>query len=300
MSKVIMLDCSVLSFKAAFNAELAAKYKREGGFNLPSHYTYFSSVLACLKKINVEEGDLVILAIDDKSWRKNYYAPYKAQRKEAREKHIIDWDSHFHHVNEVNERINYATPFHVLRVPGCEADDIFSVASRVFKDREVIIASIDSDLHQLAYYDNVKIFNLNFKTPKGKGGFVKITKEEALKLLDKKVRKGDVADNILIEPNEDENDVELRKTIINLLELPDFVEKPITEVLNNLPNKTKIIWEELPFQNSLAKRFKEIYDPQFKVEFDYCVKLKEKRVIKKKKDDAEKRKIKKENKNGNL
>jgi hypothetical protein len=295
-NKVIMLDSSVMSFKAAFQAELAAKYRKGGDFQLPSHYTYFSSVLACLKKINVEEGDTVILAIDDHSWRKDYYSPYKAQRKEARERHLINWDEHFGNVNRVNQQIDYATPFHVLRIPGCEADDIFSVASRVFKDREVIICSIDSDLHQLAYYPNVRIFNLNFKTPKGKGGYVEITKEDALKILDKKCRKGDVSDNILIEPNEDENDAELRRTIINLLELPKFVEEPITEVLKNLPNKTQIIWEQLPFQNSLAKRFKEIFDPQFKVEYDYCVKLKEKRTIRKKKKEADKRQLKKEQK----
>jgi len=293
-NKVILLDSSVMSFKAAFQFELATRYKRDGGFILPSHYTYFSSIIACLKKINVEEGDTVILAIDDKSWRKNYYAPYKAQRKEAREKHLIDWDAHFKKVNEINERIDYATPFHVLRVPGAEADDIFSVASRVFKDRPVIIASIDSDLHQLGYYNNVKIFNLNFKTPKGKGGYVKITQEDALKLLEKKVRLGDVSDNILVDKqNDDENDVQLRRTIINLLELPEFIEKPITEVLQNLPDKTQFIWEELPFKDSLAKRFKEIFDPQFKVEFDYCVALKEKRTIRKKKKQSLKRKEKK-------
>ena len=298
--KVIMLDSSVMSFKAAFQAELAAKYRKGGEFQLPSHYTYFSSVLACLKKINVEEGDIVILAIDDHSWRKDYYSPYKAQRKEAREKHIIDWDEHFSNVNRVNQQIDYATPFHVLRVPGCEADDIFSVASRVFKDREVIICSIDSDLHQLAYYPNVKIFNLNFKTPSGKGGFIKISKDEALKILDKKCRKGDVSDNILIEPGEDENDAELRKTIINLLELPDFVEKPITEVLQNLPDKQGIKWDELPFKNSLGKRFEEIYDPKHKVSPDYCYALKEKRTKLKKKKEADKRQLKKENKNESI
>ena len=291
--KVIMLDSSVMSFKAAFQAELAAKYRKGGEFQLPSHYTYFSSVLACLKKINVEEGDIVILAIDDHSWRKDYYSPYKAQRKEAREKHIIDWDEHFSNVNRVNQQIDYATPFHVLRVPGCEADDIFSVASRVFKDREVIICSIDSDLHQLAYYPNVKIFNLNFKTPSGKGGFIKISKDEALKILDKKCRKGDVSDNILIEPGEDENDAELRKTIINLLELPDFVERPITEALLNLPIKTEIKWNDLPFQNSLAKRFQEIFDKKYMITPEYCYKLQEKRIIKKKKKECEKRKLKK-------
>ncbi len=288
---------SVLAFKSIFNYELALKFRRSEGFTLTADYTYFASLISCLKKIHVQENDIVICCLDDKSWRKSYYAPYKAQRKDLRDKHtLIDWQKEFDKISIINQKIDYATPFHVLRIPGCEADDIFSVAARVFKDKEVVIASIDSDLHQLAYYDNVKIFNLNFKVPSGKGGYVKITKEDALKILDKKCRKGDVSDNILIEPGEDENDAELRRTIINLLELPEFVERPITEVLQNLPNKTKIIWEELPFQNSLTARFKDVYDKKFMITPEYCYKLQEKRIIKKKKKESIKRKLKKESK----
>lgn len=282
-NKVILLDVSVMSFKAAFNAELAAKYKREGGFTLPSHYTYFSSIIATLKKIHVEEGDSVILCVDQKSWRKELSSEYKSNRKENREKHIIDWDAHFHNVNNVNKQIDYATPFHVISVPRCEADDLISVACRVFKDKEIIIASIDSDLQQLCYYDNVKFFSLNFKTPSGKGGYLKVSKEEALKILNKKVMKGDISDNILVTAQDDENDADLRKTLVNLLELPEEIELKITEVLQNLPKKEGIKWDSLPFKDSLGRRMEQIYDPQFKVDYDYCVALKEKRVLKKKK-----------------
>lgn len=299
MSKIILLDVSVMSFKAAFNAELAAKYKRDGGFTLPSHYTYFSSIIAALKKIHVSNEDTVILCIDDKSWRKNYSSDYKAQRKEAREKHLIDWDSHFAAVNNINKQLDYATPFHVLRISNCEADDICSVACRVFKDKDVVIASIDSDLQQLCYYENVKFFSLNFKTPKGKGGYIQVSKEDALKLLDKKIRKGDVSDNIIVYPNEDENDVELRRTLVNLLELPEEIELKITEVLQNLPNKEGIKWDSLPFKDSLGKRMNDIYDKKFKVDYEYCLKLQEKRITKKKKKEADKRQLKKEKENVN-
>jgi 5'-3' exonuclease len=294
MSKVILLDVSVMSFKAAFQAELAAKYKRDGGFILPSHYTYFSSIIAALKKINVEENDTVILTVDSKSWRKELSSDYKGNRKENREKHqLIDWDAHFSKCSEINQRLDYATPFHVIAVPRAEADDIISVACRTFKDKEIIIASIDSDLQQLCYYENVKFFSLNFKTPKGKGGYLKISKEEALKILNNKVMKGDVSDNIIVYPTDDENDAELRRILVNLLELPKDIEQSISEVLQNLPDKQGIKWEELPFKNSLGKRFEDIYNPSYKVSPEYCYALKEKRTKLKKKKEADKRQLKK-------
>jgi len=181
----------------------------------------------------------------------------------------------------------------------CESDDIASVATRVFKDREVILATIDVDWHMLAYYPNVRIFNLNFKTPKGKGGFVQLTKEDALKILAKKCRLGDKGDNVLVYPNEDENDSDLRKTLVNLLELPQEIELAVTEVLQNLPDKQGIKWDALPFKNTLGKRFEDIYNPSFRVDYDYCVKLKEKRTIRKKKKEADKRQLKKEKVNEN-
>ena len=293
-NKVVILDMSVLAFKSIFNFELGLKYNKSSKFSCPASYTYVTSVLSCLKKIGLNQDDLCILALDAHSWRKNLCSDYKATRQEARDKHtLIDWQKEFDAISKVNSQLDYATPFHVLRIKNCECDDICAVACKVFKDREVIIASIDSDLHQLAYYPNVKIFNLNFKTPKGKGGYIQVTKEEALKVLAKKCRLGDKGDNVLVYPNEDENDAELRRVLVNLLELPQEIELAVTEVLQNLPVKQGIKWDELPFKNSLGKRFEEIYDPKHKVSEDYCYKLKEKRTIVKKKKEAEKRKAKK-------
>ena len=297
MGKVVLIDMSVLAFKSIFNYELGLKYKRGGSFLLPASYTYVTSLISCLKKINLNQDDTVILALDDKSWRKNLCADYKANRQEAREKHtLIDWQKEFDAISRVNSQLDYATPFHLLRIPQCESDDIASVATRVFKDREVILATIDVDWHMLAYYPNVKIFNLNFKTPKGKGGFVQITKEEALKILAKKCRLGDKGDNVLVYPNEDENDSDLRKTLVNLLELPQEIELAVTEVLQNLPDKQGIKWEEFPFKNSLGQRFNDIYDKKFMLTPEYCYSLQAKRIIKKKKKEVEKRLLKKQEK----
>jgi hypothetical protein len=299
MSKVVVLDMSVLAFKSIFNYELGLKYKRDGGFLLPASYTYVSSLISCLKKVGVDSSTKVILALDDKSWRKKLCADYKANRKEARDKHtLINWQKEFDSISRINEQLDYATPFHVLRIPMCESDDIASVASRVFKEDELILATIDSDWQMLAYYQNVKIFNLNFKAPAGKGGYIKVSKEDAIKILDKKCRCGDKGDNVLVYPQKDEegNDAELRKTLVNLLELPTEIELAVTEVLQNLPDKQGIKWDALPFKNTLGKRFEDIYNPSFRVDYDYCVKLKEKRTIRKKKKEADKRQLKKEKK----
>jgi hypothetical protein len=297
--KLILIDMSVLAFKSIFNYELGLKYKRGGGFLLPASYTYVSSLISCLKKVGVDSSTKVILALDDKSWRKNLCSDYKANRQEAREKHtLIDWQKEFDAISRINEQLDYATPFHVLRIKNCESDDIASVASRVFKDDELILATIDSDWSMLCYFQNVKLFNLNFKTSKGRGGYVRISKDDALKVLDKKVRLGDKGDNVLVYPNEDSDgyDADLRKTLVNLLELPQEIELSVTEVLQNLPDKQGIKWEELPFKNSLGKRFEEIYNPIHKVSPEYCYALKEKRTKLKKKKEADKRK---EKKNGN-
>jgi uncharacterized membrane-anchored protein len=248
----------------------------------------------------VDENTTVFLCLDDKSWRKSYYAPYKDNRKEAREKHkLINWDEHFKKVSDINDRLNYATPFFVLQIPGAEADDLISCICRKYKDDEVVICTIDSDLKQLYYLPNTHFFSYMMKVKGSKGGYIKVSEEEALNIIEKKVRLGDVADNILVSPEDDENDVELRRTIINLLELPEFVEKPIFDALNNLPIKSQEIkWSYLPYQNSLAKRFQDIYDKKYILSKEYYYSLSEKRVVKKKKEQTLKRKLKKENKNG--
>jgi hypothetical protein len=277
MSKLILIDASVLAFKSIFNYELAIQHKKEGGFILPSSYSYVAMIISCLKKIGVnEKEDIVIMCQDDRSWRKQYLASYKANRKELREKHkIIDWEKEFAIIGNINKQLDYATPFYFLRIPNAEADDIMSVACRVFTDKEIIIVSIDSDLKQLCYYPNVKYFSYMVKVKGSSGGYVEV--ENPIGIIDEKVKKGDKSDNILVSPDDDENDVELRRQIVNLLSLPEFVEEPIKKVLLNLPLKTPH-YNELPFQKSLGQRFFEIYNKDSVITYDYCIKLAEKRV----------------------
>ena len=286
MSKVICIDTSTLFFPCVFNWERQIIKKKESNFDIfvpPAHYVYFTSLLSALKRIGVDKDDIVILATEGKSWRKEVAGYYKAQRAEAREKHeLINWDRQFAKLNEVNNALNVSTNWHVVREWNSEADDICSVCCRFYKDKEVIIVTIDKDLHQLAYYSNVKIFNMTKKCKGGKGMYEKV--DAPLKIIADKVRLGDVSDNIIVDKqNDTENDAWLRHKIINLLELPIEIENAITDILNNLSQK-ELNLDDLPDFKDAKKKFLKIYEKDKVITYDYCVNLLEKRKNRKKKE----------------
>jgi len=189
----------------------------------------------------------------------------------------------------------------VLRFPEFgEADDIQAVACRTFKDDTCIIVTIDKDLFMLAHYSNVLIFSLNKKCKNSRGIYEKV--DNPLKILAQKAQKGDVSDNIIPSTTDTEEDFKLRKFIIDLFKLPDFVEKPIRAVLENLPEK-KVNPDLLPFQKSLAKKFFDIYKLDNVITPEYCYRLEEKRANQKKKKaklkrEEDKKKKQKEKENG--
>lgn len=182
-----------------------------------------------------------------------------------------------------------------LLVHNCEADDVLATACKVFKDKEVILATGDKDLYQLKYFPNVKIWSFNLKKIKGgTGGYAQI--KSPLSIISDKVRLGDISDNIIVDKIADtELEQKRRQFIIDLLDLPDWIEQPIREKLENLPKK-EIIKEKLPFQNSLAKRFWEIYKTEKIVTYEYCEQLMAKREEKRKKKAKEKYQEKKKEK----
>jgi ribosomal protein S19/bifunctional DNA-binding transcriptional regulator/antitoxin component of YhaV-PrlF toxin-antitoxin module len=76
-NKTICIDSSGLFFPAVFNYERQVLKKIEDKsdlFILPPHYVYFNSLISCLKKIGVDDNTRIIIALEGKSWRKNYLA----------------------------------------------------------------------------------------------------------------------------------------------------------------------------------------------------------------------------------
>lgn len=320
--KVIAIDSSAIAFNAIHSYGSQLKLQQEGklatNFILPSHYTYFNMILSALKKIGVNKEDKIFICLDGyNSFRKAFLPTYKGQRQAQRDSYIhIDWNKHFTEIRKLNEQLNQSTDWYFIQFNnqfnlldilqteegkkfigenyqdtqfekdyGLEADDIIATLTKYFQE-EVIIITCDKDMYQLAYRPNVKIYSLNIKIKNQKGGYVLV--EQPLKVLATKMRLGDKSDNIIVTKDDTPKDEEIRAFIINLLELPSWVEAPIIDTLKTLPEKSLQLFA-LPFQNSLAKKFSDIYKKDKVITFEYCIELQEKRDKRKKKQAKEKR-----------
>jgi 5'-3' exonuclease len=159
------------------------------------------------------KGDHVIFFLEGRSWRKDFYAPYKRQRTEARAKHTaseqeeerVFWETFDQFKDFITEKTN-AT---VLQHPQLEADDLIAgwIKSHP-KDTHVII-STDGDFAQLIA-PNVKQYNgvmqitttiEGYFDEKGKYVVDKKTKlpkgpPDPTWLLFEKCMRGDTSDNI--------------------------------------------------------------------------------------------------------
>jgi len=158
-------------------------------FGLWKH-NVLNSIFSVVTKYN---PDKLILAFDEKgSWRYEYYADYKAHRKDARDKNKIqiDWDRFFVVFDSFIEDIkNTFTNVYVLKLPKTEGDDIIGVLSLdVFTSEKIIIVSNDSDMHQLL--SNPNIYQHDPKTM----NFIECINPKTE--LEMKILQGDSSDNI--------------------------------------------------------------------------------------------------------
>ena len=100
-------------------------------------------------KFKNDYGNLIV-AYDSKSWRKEVFPYYKANRKKAQDKSPVDWIKLFEYFGRIKPELKEALPYKVIEVDGCEADDIIGVLARYARETEkVMIVSGDKDFIQL-------------------------------------------------------------------------------------------------------------------------------------------------------
>lgn len=107
-------------------------------------------------------GTHVIFCLEGRSWRKDFYAPYKAQRAEARAAHTereadeekVFWEAFDTFKEFVTEKTNCT----VLQNPQLEADDLIAGWIQSHPDDNHVIISTDTDFAQLVA-PNVKQYN---------------------------------------------------------------------------------------------------------------------------------------------
>lgn len=114
-----------------------------------------------VKKFKNEYGPEVVIACDDRNyWRKELFPYYKASRKKTRESSGHDWASIFECLSKIKEELKQHSPYKVLSIESCEADDIIAVLVQKFSStQKIMILSSDKDFAQLQRYKNVSQYS---------------------------------------------------------------------------------------------------------------------------------------------
>jgi 5'-3' exonuclease len=159
------------------------------------------------------DGSHVVFCLEGRSWRKDFYKPYKANRAETRaamnakeqEEDKLFWET----FDTFKEFIQTKTNCTVLQHPQLEADDLIAGFIQAHPNDNHVIISTDSDFHQLIA-PNVKQYNGVADTTtthegifdkKGKSVIDKKTKEAVAApnptwILFEKCMRGDSSDNV--------------------------------------------------------------------------------------------------------
>ena len=205
--KYLLVDTANLFFRARHGAFRGATSEEKIGMAL--HITLMSAN----KMARRFEADHVVFALEGRSWRKDYYKPYKANRAVARaalteheqEEDKMFWETYDNLTKYLSERTNCS----VIRCPTAEGDDIIARWIALHPQDEHVVVSSDTDFVQLIAA-NVKQYNgitdelitqEGIFDAKGKAVIDKKTKESKTIpnpqwLLFEKCMRGDSSDNV--------------------------------------------------------------------------------------------------------
>jgi len=205
--RYLLIDTANTFFRARHVAFRASDLSEKVGYAL--HIT-LSAVNKVARKFN---ADHVIFALEGRSWRKDFYEPYKKNRAVARaalteseqEEDRVFWETYDEFTKYLAEQTNCS----VIRHPAAEADDIIARWIALHPQDQHTIVSSDTDFVQLLA-DNVDQYNgitdelITVKgifDAKGKEVIDKKTKQpktipDPEWLLFEKCMRGDASDNV--------------------------------------------------------------------------------------------------------
>lgn len=205
--KYLIVDTANTFFRARHAAHRQSDTWDKLGFAI--HVTLGSVAKAWRE----QKATHVVFCLEGRSWRKDYYEPYKKNRSVARaalteteqEEDQLFWEA----FDSLKDFISESTNCTVLQHKNLEADDLVAGWIQAHPDDEHVIVSSDSDFHQLLA-ENVTQYNGiadELHTLKGifdkKGAPVKDKKTKMPKtipepkwILFEKCMRGDPSDNI--------------------------------------------------------------------------------------------------------
>jgi 5'-3' exonuclease len=154
--KYLLIDTSNMFFRARHQAHRGSDTWTKLGIAL--HLTIMSA-----NKVARDLGaDHVVFALEGRSWRKDAYKPYKANRAVARgkmteteaEEDKLFWETY----DELTKYLAAKTNCSVIRCATAEADDVIARWIALHPQDEHTIVSTDSDFVQLVA-PNVRLYN---------------------------------------------------------------------------------------------------------------------------------------------
>lgn len=108
------------------------------------------------------DGDHVVMCLEGRSWRKDFYTPYKANRKVIMDKRSVkeqeDDELFFESYNDMVEFLDKRTNVSVIQQHNAEADDLIATWIQEHPNDDHVIISTDSDFYQLLA-NNVTQYN---------------------------------------------------------------------------------------------------------------------------------------------
>lgn len=200
----IIVDTANTFFRARHVVQGSAEIKLGMAFHIT-----FNSIK---KAWNDFDGKHVVFCLEGRSWRKDFYAPYKRNRSDARaaqtvkeqEEDKLFWEAFDEFKNFITEKTN-AT---VMQHPQLEADDLIAGFIQSHPNDKHVIISTDSDYYQLinenvSQYNGVQEYHITHEGIfDNKGKLVKDKKTGEPKvvhpewMLFEKCMRGDTSDNV--------------------------------------------------------------------------------------------------------
>jgi 5'-3' exonuclease len=201
----ILVDTANTFFRARHVVQGAADIKLGMAFHIT-----FNSIKKAWQDF---EGKHVVFCLEGRSWRKDYYAPYKRNRQETRaamtqkeqDEDKLFWEAFDEFKNFISEKTNCT----VLHHPQLEADDLIAGFIQSHPNEKHVIISTDSDFYQLiapnvSQYNGVQEHHITHEgifDAKGKRVKDKKTGEDKVIpnpewLLFEKCMRGDTSDNV--------------------------------------------------------------------------------------------------------
>ena len=110
----------------------------------------FNSIKKCWRDFN---GSHVVMCLEGRSWRKDFYEPYKANRKVIRDQRSVkeqeDDELFFEAYQDMVDFLDSKSNCTVIQQHNAEADDLIATWIQQHPEDDHVIVSTDSDFYQL-------------------------------------------------------------------------------------------------------------------------------------------------------